>query len=376
MKKLLLSLFALVMCANVWAEDVVYKTALFGSGYNSGGISSYTDTWSATNNGFTVNLANWNNNNNQWKYIKAGRKNNASVASITTNAAIDKAVTKVVVTIDNVTASSINSIKLYSGTTSSAITTEEGSFSAATGAKSVTISTPSANKFYKIVADCKSATSNGVISVSKVEFYVADETTYERAVVADNFGTICLPKAVAAADRLGATFYNIAGVVKSGDVITDVVLEEETGDLVAGKPYVFQATDNTLYVEYNGTAVSAPVAATGLVGTLAAEGISLTTEGMYILSNNQLRKLAGGTATIAQNRAYFDLSEVAEYTPATSSSESHVVFIEVEEEGNATALSNLVSGKNNTEIYDIVGRRVEAPSKGIFIVNGKKVIIK
>ena len=114
MKQKLLNLFRLrafaliaILCgvgSTAWGAEEVYKTALFGSDYNSGSIGSYTATWTATNNGFTVDLANFNNNNNSWSYVKCGRKNNASVGTITTSTAIDKAITKIVVTIDNITA--------------------------------------------------------------------------------------------------------------------------------------------------------------------------------------------------------------------------------------------------------------------------------
>lgn len=82
-------------------EKVTY-TSLFGNGYNSKSVSAYTETWSATNEGFKVTLANWNNNKNQWNYIKAGRKNNASVATITTEQ-ISEALTTVTMTVDAVT---------------------------------------------------------------------------------------------------------------------------------------------------------------------------------------------------------------------------------------------------------------------------------
>lgn len=161
---------------SAWAEDVVYKTALFGSSYNSKGVSSYTGSFSATNNRFTVDVANFNNNNNGWDYVKTGNKTNASVGTITTNAAIDKAVTKVTVTIDAVTASNVNSITLYSGTSASACTTSEGTFSASTGAQTVTVKSPAANKFYKISFDCKKGSSNGLVTVSKVEYYYNNTT--------------------------------------------------------------------------------------------------------------------------------------------------------------------------------------------------------
>ena len=149
-------------------ESVTY-TALFGSSYNSKGISSYSNSWSATNNEFTVKLANWNNSNNQWEYIKAGSKSAASVATITTANAIAEAITTVTITIDAVTTSSINSITLYCGDSADNCTTSLGTFNIAKGDQSVKINTPASNQFYKISVDCKKA-SNGQIQVSKVVY--------------------------------------------------------------------------------------------------------------------------------------------------------------------------------------------------------------
>ena len=168
----------LLLCAlivgmsSAWADEVAYKTALFGSSYNSGGISSYIDTWTATNNGFTVSLTNFNNNNNQWSVVKCGRKNYESVATISTSAAIDKAISKVVVTIDAITANSVNSIKLYTSSDNSNWT-EAGSYTKATGAQTVTLSSPTANLYYQLKFDCASGSSNGLVTVSKVEYYQA-----------------------------------------------------------------------------------------------------------------------------------------------------------------------------------------------------------
>lgn len=157
----------------MWGQtrtEEVYKTALFGSSYNSTSVSSYTATWTATNNGFTVSLSNFNNNNNSWNYVKCGRKNNASVGTITTSAAISEAITKVDVTIDAITASNVNSIKLYTSSNGSSWT-EAGTYTKATGTKSVSLTSPTANLYYKVEFDCASGSANGLVTVSKVEFY-------------------------------------------------------------------------------------------------------------------------------------------------------------------------------------------------------------
>ena len=152
------------------AGEPVEYTLLFGANYNSASVSSYTTTWSATNAGFKCNLANWNNNQNGWSYVKAGRKNNASVATITTDAAVPEALTTVTMTVDAVTTSKINSLKLYVSSDANFTTKDTYIATAAKGNVVFNISKPVANAYYKIEVDCASGSSNGLITVSKVVY--------------------------------------------------------------------------------------------------------------------------------------------------------------------------------------------------------------
>lgn len=170
-------MLSLLSITKVWAEDVVYKTALFGSGYNSKSVSGYTESWSSTNGDFTVNLTNFNNNNNGWNYVKCGRKNNASVGSITTSS-IDKAITKVNVTVDACTVSKVNSFTLYVASNLE-FTADLQTIPViiSNGVKTFTVTTPTANCYYKLVVDCASGSSNGLVTISKVEYYKAEDAT-------------------------------------------------------------------------------------------------------------------------------------------------------------------------------------------------------
>ena len=87
-------------------------TLQFGKNYNSKAISAYESSWSATCDGFTWEMINWNNNQNGWNYVKAGSKKKALVATITTNTTIPEAISTVTMTIDAITTTSVNSIKL------------------------------------------------------------------------------------------------------------------------------------------------------------------------------------------------------------------------------------------------------------------------
>lgn len=156
------------------AVEKTEKIALFGSEYNSKSISSYTDTWSATNDGFTVTLSNFNNNNNGWQSIKAGRKNNASVATIITQQAMGK-VKSVTMTVKAVTVSKINYIKLsvYSDQNCTNQVGDSVSVTAKVGDLVFDLSktTTTLNElYYKIEIDCASGTSNGLIEISKIVY--------------------------------------------------------------------------------------------------------------------------------------------------------------------------------------------------------------
>ena len=165
------------------AEETIYSTALFGPDYNSKGISSYSSSWTAKNGNFTWNIANANNSNNGWNYIKMGSKKAASVGSISTSTAYPISISSVVMTIDKVTTSAINSIKLYVASDSefsTNLTTYDGTI--AVGDCKFKISSPSTNMFYKIEVDCKKS-SNGTIQISKVNYMCESGKTLESIVV-------------------------------------------------------------------------------------------------------------------------------------------------------------------------------------------------
>lgn len=148
-------------------------TVTWNSSNNSKGVQNYTSSWSVTADGITCNMQNWNNNSNGWNYVRCGSKNAASVATIVTSAAIPEAIKTVKLTIDSVTASNINSLKLYVSD-STTFGEAEGSFTVASGTQSVVISSPAANKYYKIEVDCKKGGSNGFFQLSELVFTTGD----------------------------------------------------------------------------------------------------------------------------------------------------------------------------------------------------------
>ena len=136
-------------------------------------VNDYTSTWDATRDGFTWKLANWNNYNNSWKQVKAGRKKTASVATITTKTTIPEAISTVTMTIDAINATYVNSIMMeVISATGATIETIPGT--AKKGPCVFNVTKPQNDCKYKITVDCKGMSGNnaknGFVQVSKVVY--------------------------------------------------------------------------------------------------------------------------------------------------------------------------------------------------------------
>lgn len=174
MKKILLSLMALFAVTMAATAGEAYKTLTFPANEQDK-VGSYTATWSANMGGDEWLITAFNNNNNGWAYIKCGRKEHESVASIATNFAINKAVTDVVVTIDAVSnTDKINSISLIVASDSEynnvVETVSADLASLAAGDLTFNVTAAPARYFYKLVFDMQVAGKNGIIQISKIVY--------------------------------------------------------------------------------------------------------------------------------------------------------------------------------------------------------------
>ena len=128
--------------------------------------------------------------------------------------------------------------------------------------------------------------------------------------------TICLPKAVE--NPTGASFWNLR---YRNDEGTLAYLEEATGALVAGRPYIFQADDTELCFEYSGDAE--PAGNFGaLVGTfeeMDQDDLTAAGANIYLLYNNELWLVSGRTDNVLpENRAYIAYDELIPGNPASA----------------------------------------------------------
>ena len=173
MKKYLRFFVAGIMmlaCSMSFAQ--AYKTLSFP---DEGGekVGSYTTVWTAKIGDDQWTIENFNNNNCGWAFIKCGRKSDASVATVTTAFAMDKAIEKVVINFGALkNADKINSIKLrVCSDMACEVVNEEIDVPKEAGEHTVTISSPTPGKVYQLVCDCQVAGANGIIQLNSISYY-------------------------------------------------------------------------------------------------------------------------------------------------------------------------------------------------------------
>ena len=189
---------------------------------------------------------------------------------------------------------------------------------------------------------------------------------YVRAIAAGSYGTLCLPRGADAGRFSGATFYSVAGKRTDGHGNPLSVVLRQADALAAGTPYFFVGTDSLLQVVYSGDAVSDTVSVNGLTGTLAGCDVP---EGMYLLDGDELAECGSG-CTLGACRAYLDLSAVPDYEEGEVEPDRMAVIAIA----GADALRALHVEGDELSSYDLSGLRIPRGTRGITIVNGRKVL--
>ena len=144
----------------------------------------------------------------------------------------------------------------------------------------------------------------------------------------------------------------------------EVTFEKVTGIVPAGEGLLLKGEDNTY------TVPTAKTAATAIDNALV--GVTTETEvegaGIYVLMNGEegigFYKTTAESFTIGANTAYL---------PATVSAARTFIALDGETTGvNAVKSVEATDGK----VFDLQGRQVSKPTKGLYIINGKKYIVK
>jgi hypothetical protein len=189
---------------------------------------------------------------------------------------------------------------------------------------------------------------------------------FKRSIKADSWSTIVLPFDVS---NVEATFGTGTKVAQLTGLNGNTLNFQSVTTMNANEPYMIMvASDFDGAVVNNATLVEGTPAKT--VGTVTFQGVYESCnipEGAFFVSSNQLYKASDGTNTIKPYRAYF----------VTSSQAPELRFVF---DGQTTDVSEKVIGNcektATAPAYNLQGQRISHATKGIYVVNGKKVIIK
>ena len=207
---------------------------------------------------------------------------------------------------------------------------------------------------------------------------VAGEVTLNRTIKADVWNTFVVPFAISN-DELKAAFGAEVEVAEfsdegeTADAVTVSFTKMATPAITPNKPVLLKtSTGGTSYVFENRTIATSEAKAAGtyfdFVGTYAASWT--IEEGDYFIgysNSDGISKLykSAGTTTIQGTRAYLK---------AKSAGVKAIKFF-IDGQDYPTAIDGIEAvPAQNGAIYNIAGQRVSKAQKGIFIVNGKKVV--
>ena len=207
---------------------------------------------------------------------------------------------------------------------------------------------------------------NGNVALGNIKMYQGYTRT---GLTAGKWGTIFLNYDSEVRLTTGATFYSVAGKTVDGEGNPQtLVLTEETGSLPSG-PYFFQATEEALTVNFGLTPSGFIYEKNlnGLIGFCYERGVE---NGNYLLTNNTIVQCGDG-CSIAAFRAYIDMTEVPLYTGGAAGVKAFRIG-----GGEIDAVGSVAADADNTPVFDLTGRRVSKTQHGLYIVNGKKVIVK
>lgn len=209
--------------------------------------------------------------------------------------------------------------------------------------------------------------------------------TVKRTIAANTWSTICLPFAMTA-DQLAVAF---PGGVELGDFTSWASEENDEGDIVgitvgftsvsaieANHPYIIKVKEAVSEFTVEGVDI-APGEASVEVGKKKAEKGSFT--GTYVagetipetdlfLNAGKFWYATSSTKTMKAYRGYFEFYDVLTEAEGAAS-RINITFDDV------TAIKGIKTD-GEEKIYTLSGQRVNKAGKGVYIVNGKKVIKK
>ncbi len=193
--------------------------------------------------------------------------------------------------------------------------------------------------------------------------FVLQDATVSTTIASSGYSTFCSSYALDCANLpSGLTAYQITASDISGSTITPT---QVTAAVPAGTGLLLKGTTSTAYdipTAASGTALSD----NKLMGVTTATAIGGDGVYNYILYEGGFYRAENGT--LAAGKAYLSLD----------SAPSGARELTISFDDDVTGINQIDNGQLTIDnsYYNIAGQRVAQPTKGLYIVNGKKVVIK
>ena len=213
-----------------------------------------------------------------------------------------------------------------------------------------------------------------------------DATLQGRTLKANVWNTICLPfyvspEALAASPLAGATIRTLDNYENDGTTVTVKFADDDR--IRGGRPYIVKFSgDNIVSPTFEAVRITtntvddAKVTKGGatFIGTYTPTTLNAGDKTKLFLQSGNLY-WPDGDVTVNSFRAYFTL---ASEVPTTTVGGAPVRFVVDFGDGETTDIHQLMGEKapRNADVYDLQGRKVAHPAKGLYIVSGKKVLVK
>ena len=208
-------------------------------------------------------------------------------------------------------------------------------------------------------------------------FTLTEATTYPFTVTSAGMATLCLPFNVVMADGMYAYDLALEGIKQEGnDEVYDCTMIAIAGPgqtLKAGTPVIIGANkgdyDLAITMDNNGSGTS--LNGSLLKGNFVKQDLTQSGDKVkFIFANGNkgvgFYRLSSGTSTLGANKCWLEWDVPTMGDPAQS------IRLRFED---VTDITSVIQTTKAEGIYDLTGRRLAAPQKGVNIINGKKVIL-
>jgi hypothetical protein len=172
------------------------------------------------------------------------------------------------------------------------------------------------------------------------------------------YATFCAPFSYTVGD--GASAYTLA---KEGNYLTPSLVN---GEVTAGTPVLLKGTSGTATLTIGSGYAATPLTTTSLTGTYTAATIDGATDYVLGINNGVVGFYHWNQNTLGANRAYV--------TAATAAASVKGFVINWGYETKITETTEKTEGSEG--LFDLSGRRISKAQKGLYIQNGKKVMVK